>query len=164
MNVGHLERAANCGKSPTVKVADFGLAKVVDSVTFLRTMCGTPAYLAPEVVTQQNREGYDHLVDIPTFALTTPPRRLASSTSILDFRTPSPPHDLSNLSVLPSSSEDEAETREAMSQAPLDELPSPMNINSEGRAQKRRGSTVEMSRIAQLSIRIDLYLDCFHWD
>ncbi|KAG1862321.1 hypothetical protein C8R48DRAFT_210770, partial [Suillus tomentosus] len=75
-------------------------------------MCGTPAYLAPEVVTQQNREGYDHLVDIPTFALTTPPRRLASSTSILDFRTPSPPHDLSNLSVLPSSSEDEAETRE----------------------------------------------------
>ncbi|KAG1751617.1 uncharacterized protein EDB91DRAFT_1106339 [Suillus paluster] len=50
---------------------------------------------------------------IPTFALTTPPRRLSSSTSILDFRTPSPPHDLSNLSALPSSSEDEVETREA---------------------------------------------------
>ncbi|KAG0706047.1 hypothetical protein DFH29DRAFT_903265 [Suillus ampliporus] len=50
---------------------------------------------------------------IPTFALMTPPRRLSSSTSILDFRTPSPPHDLSNLSVLPSSSEDEVETREA---------------------------------------------------
>ncbi|KAG1753007.1 hypothetical protein EDB19DRAFT_1627551 [Suillus lakei] len=50
---------------------------------------------------------------IPTFGLTTPPRRLSSSTSILDFRTPSPPHDLSNLSALPSSSEDEAETREA---------------------------------------------------
>ncbi|KAG2146420.1 uncharacterized protein EDB93DRAFT_1328770 [Suillus bovinus] len=49
---------------------------------------------------------------IPTFALTTPPRPLASSTSILDVRTPSPPHDLSNLSVLPSS-EDEAEIREA---------------------------------------------------
>ncbi|OAX40928.1 kinase-like protein [Rhizopogon vinicolor AM-OR11-026] len=48
---------------PTVKVADFGLAKVVDSVTFLRTMCGTPAYLAPEVVSQQDQEGYDHLVD-----------------------------------------------------------------------------------------------------
>lgn len=31
-------------------------------------------------------------------------------------------------------------------------VPSPMNIDSEGRAQKRRGSTVEMSRIAQLSI------------
>lgn len=48
---------------PTVKVADFGLAKVVDGETFLRTMCGTPAYLAPEVVSQQDQEGYDHLVD-----------------------------------------------------------------------------------------------------
>jgi len=26
-------------------------------------MCGTPSYLAPEVVLQSNREGYDHLVD-----------------------------------------------------------------------------------------------------
>ncbi|KAG6832035.1 hypothetical protein H0H87_003016 [Tephrocybe sp. NHM501043] len=39
---------------PKVKVADFGLAK---------TMCGTPSYLAPEVVSQQNNEGYDNLVD-----------------------------------------------------------------------------------------------------
>lgn len=50
---------------------------------------------------------------IPVIAITTPPRRLSSSTSILDFRTPSPPHDLTNLSILPSSSEDEVETREA---------------------------------------------------
>lgn len=48
---------------PIVKVADFGLAKVVDSLTFLKTMCGTPSYLAPEVVTQNNEEGYSHLVD-----------------------------------------------------------------------------------------------------
>ncbi|KAF9497953.1 kinase-like protein [Pleurotus eryngii] len=48
---------------PRVKVADFGLAKVVDSLTMLRTMCGTPSYLAPEVVKQQNAEGYDNLVD-----------------------------------------------------------------------------------------------------
>ncbi|KAJ8518308.1 hypothetical protein ONZ45_g4597 [Pleurotus djamor] len=48
---------------PRVKVADFGLAKVVDSLTMLRTMCGTPSYLAPEVVKQQEREGYDNLVD-----------------------------------------------------------------------------------------------------
>ncbi|KAG6331844.1 hypothetical protein ID866_7247 [Astraeus odoratus] len=48
---------------PIVKVADFGLAKVVDSLTFLRTMCGTPGYLAPEVVTQNDQEGYSHLVD-----------------------------------------------------------------------------------------------------
>ncbi|TFK25731.1 CAMK/RAD53 protein kinase [Coprinopsis marcescibilis] len=48
---------------PVVKVADFGLAKIVDSLTMLRTMCGTPSYLAPEVVKQQNQEGYDHSVD-----------------------------------------------------------------------------------------------------
>jgi len=48
---------------PIVKVADFGLAKVVDSLTMLRTMCGTPSYLAPEVVKQNNAEGYDNLVD-----------------------------------------------------------------------------------------------------
>ncbi|KAI9571653.1 kinase-like domain-containing protein [Boletus coccyginus] len=49
---------------PTVKVADFGLAKVVDSHTFLKTMCGTPSYLAPEVVMQSDQQlGYSHLVD-----------------------------------------------------------------------------------------------------
>ncbi|KAJ7092083.1 CAMK/RAD53 protein kinase [Mycena belliarum] len=50
-------------KPPIVKVADFGLAKIVDSMTMLRTMCGTPSYLAPEVVSQQNSSGYDSLVD-----------------------------------------------------------------------------------------------------
>ncbi|KAJ7760920.1 kinase-like domain-containing protein [Mycena metata] len=49
---------------PIVKVADFGLAKIVDSMTMLKTMCGTPSYLAPEVVTQTaGRAGYDSLVD-----------------------------------------------------------------------------------------------------
>ncbi|KAG6837710.1 hypothetical protein H0H93_003512 [Arthromyces matolae] len=49
---------------PKVKVADFGLAKFVDNMTMLKTMCGTPCYLAPEVVTtQHNNEGYDNLVD-----------------------------------------------------------------------------------------------------
>ncbi|KAG8214139.1 kinase-like domain-containing protein [Butyriboletus roseoflavus] len=49
---------------PKVKVADFGLAKVVDSYTFLKTMCGTPSYLAPEVVMQSDQQpGYSHLVD-----------------------------------------------------------------------------------------------------
>ncbi|KAH6913842.1 CAMK/RAD53 protein kinase [Coprinopsis sp. MPI-PUGE-AT-0042] len=48
---------------PKVKVADFGLAKIHDSLTMLRTMCGTPSYLAPEVVKQVNQEGYDSSVD-----------------------------------------------------------------------------------------------------
>ncbi|KAJ7587086.1 CAMK/RAD53 protein kinase [Mycena floridula] len=48
---------------PIVKVADFGLAKVADNATMLRTMCGTPSYLAPEVVDSLPNVGYDHLVD-----------------------------------------------------------------------------------------------------
>ncbi|KAI0665870.1 kinase-like domain-containing protein [Trametes maxima] len=47
---------------PVVKVADFGLAKVVDTLTTLYTVCGTPTYLAPEV-RYQGPNGYDHLVD-----------------------------------------------------------------------------------------------------
>ncbi|KAF9023946.1 Pkinase-domain-containing protein [Hymenopellis radicata] len=48
---------------PQVKIADFGLAKVADSATMLRTMCGTPSYLAPEVVTQNGITGYGNVVD-----------------------------------------------------------------------------------------------------
>ncbi|THH01257.1 hypothetical protein EW026_g1405 [Hermanssonia centrifuga] len=48
---------------PIVKVADFGLAKAIDSLTMLRTMCGTPSYLAPEVVQQDPDEGYQQIVD-----------------------------------------------------------------------------------------------------
>ncbi|KAF8326645.1 kinase-like domain-containing protein [Cantharellus anzutake] len=46
---------------PKAKIADFGLSKAIDSQTFLKTMCGTPAYLAPEVVLNQG--GYTALVD-----------------------------------------------------------------------------------------------------
>ncbi|KAK0475477.1 kinase-like domain-containing protein [Armillaria novae-zelandiae] len=45
---------------PIVKVTDFGLAKVVDDHTMLRTGWGTAPYLAPEVY---QYKGYDHLVD-----------------------------------------------------------------------------------------------------
>ncbi|KAK0194830.1 kinase-like domain-containing protein [Armillaria mellea] len=45
---------------PLVKLTDFGLAKVVDEHTMLRTGCGTPLYMPPEV---HQAKGYDHLVD-----------------------------------------------------------------------------------------------------
>ncbi|GMF08233.1 unnamed protein product [[Candida] boidinii] len=35
----------------TVKVTDFGLAKGQDKTSFMKTFCGTLAYLAPEVIT-----------------------------------------------------------------------------------------------------------------
>lgn len=50
------------GPPRRAKVADFGLAKIVDSATFLKTQCGTPAYLAPEVVLNETGQ-YTHTVD-----------------------------------------------------------------------------------------------------
>ncbi|GAA5970663.1 hypothetical protein JCM11641_007392 [Rhodosporidiobolus odoratus] len=52
------------GKSPRCKVTDFGLAKMVNDQTMLKTMCGTPTYLAPEVINQTHPGlGYKSIVD-----------------------------------------------------------------------------------------------------
>ncbi|EIW83744.1 kinase-like protein [Coniophora puteana RWD-64-598 SS2] len=48
---------------PVIKIADFGLANVINRLTLLKTMCGTPSYIAPEVVSREKNRGYDHLVD-----------------------------------------------------------------------------------------------------
>lgn len=55
-----------------VKITDFGLAKISDNATFMKTFCGTLAYVAPEVITgkydlQPSQDGptnYSNLVDI----------------------------------------------------------------------------------------------------
>ncbi|KAI0730454.1 kinase-like domain-containing protein [Earliella scabrosa] len=44
------------------KLADFGMSKIVSSMTALRTQCGTPLYMAPEI-SQQSLQGYDYVVD-----------------------------------------------------------------------------------------------------
>eukprot|EP01105_Mastigella_eilhardi_P008443 TRINITY_DN2047_c0_g1_i3.p1 TRINITY_DN2047_c0_g1~~TRINITY_DN2047_c0_g1_i3.p1 ORF type:complete len:309 (-),score=94.94 TRINITY_DN2047_c0_g1_i3:100-1026(-) len=44
-----------------VLVADFGLAKILQGDIMARTSCGSPFYVAPEVLMQ---EGYDNLVDL----------------------------------------------------------------------------------------------------
>ncbi|GAA5994353.1 serine/threonine-protein kinase [Rhodotorula paludigena] len=52
------------GQKPVCKVTDFGLAKMVDDQTMLKTMCGTPTYLAPEVILNPSPSaGYGSLVD-----------------------------------------------------------------------------------------------------
>ena len=53
----------NSSKSPDaeIKIADFGLSKMVEEDTMLKTACGTPGYVAPEVL---KCEGYGTPVDV----------------------------------------------------------------------------------------------------
>ncbi|GAA6033636.1 hypothetical protein JCM8097_004360 [Rhodosporidiobolus ruineniae] len=52
------------GAKPQIRVTDFGLAKMVNEGTMLKTMCGTPTYLAPEVIiNNQPGIGYNSIVD-----------------------------------------------------------------------------------------------------
>ena len=46
-----------------MKIADFGLSKVVGHETTLKTACGSPSYVAPEVLSQ-SYNGYTDEVDL----------------------------------------------------------------------------------------------------
>lgn len=46
------------------KVSDFGLAKLVDAQTMMRTFCGTPMYVAPEILSNLGRISYTNQVCI----------------------------------------------------------------------------------------------------
>lgn len=37
--------------SDQVKISDFGLSRIIGEGSFAKTMCGTPQYLAPEILT-----------------------------------------------------------------------------------------------------------------
>ena len=44
-----------------IKIGDFGLAKIVSSDKMMQTACGTPGYVAPEIL---KNTGYDKAVDM----------------------------------------------------------------------------------------------------
>jgi len=48
------------GDDAEVKIADFGLAKILNADTLMQTACGTPGYVAPEILEAQP---YDDKVD-----------------------------------------------------------------------------------------------------
>ncbi|GAM29199.1 hypothetical protein SAMD00019534_123750 [Acytostelium subglobosum LB1] len=49
------------GNDLEVAIADFGLSKIIGQQTMMQTACGTPSYVAPEVL---NATGYDKEVDM----------------------------------------------------------------------------------------------------
>ncbi|KAK4958533.1 serine/threonine protein kinase [Elasticomyces elasticus] len=51
-------------KELNVKIADFGLAKIIGEESFTTTLCGTPSYVAPEILEQGNRRRYTRAVDV----------------------------------------------------------------------------------------------------
>ena len=48
----------------TVKLADFGLAKIIGEDSFTTSLCGTPSYVAPEVLANSKERQYSKPVDI----------------------------------------------------------------------------------------------------
>lgn len=51
-------------KDLNVKLADFGLAKIIGEESFTTTLCGTPSYVAPEILEPGNRRRYTRAVDV----------------------------------------------------------------------------------------------------
>lgn len=47
-----------------VKLADFGLAKIIGEESFTTTLCGTPSYVAPEILAETRHRKYTKAVDI----------------------------------------------------------------------------------------------------
>ncbi|KAJ3101925.1 hypothetical protein HDU97_000966 [Phlyctochytrium planicorne] len=47
-----------------IKISDFGLAKLVGEESFLKTLCGTPNYVAPEVLNPAQGRAYGKSVDL----------------------------------------------------------------------------------------------------
>jgi len=49
--------------SDIIKISDFGLSRMIDDTTNMKTMCGTPQYLAPEVLSS-DIQGYGKECDM----------------------------------------------------------------------------------------------------
>ncbi|KAI4103299.1 MAG: hypothetical protein L6R37_003927 [Teloschistes peruensis] len=51
-------------KNLSVKLADFGLAKIIGEHSFTTTLCGTPSYVAPEILENNRHRKYTRAVDV----------------------------------------------------------------------------------------------------
>ena len=53
-----------CDLCVFLQITDFGLSKVVGEQSLMQTLCGTPSYLAPEVLLTAGTGGYSKAVDL----------------------------------------------------------------------------------------------------
>lgn len=49
--------------APLCQVTDFSQSRILEEAALMRTLCGTPSYLAPEVFTHASTTGYGLAVD-----------------------------------------------------------------------------------------------------
>lgn len=55
---------ASSDEESLLKITDFGLSKFVQTNSEMKTLCGTPQYVAPEILTTRGRGSYTKKVDI----------------------------------------------------------------------------------------------------
>jgi len=77
--------------SDIIKLSDFGLSRVVGQHSFMKTMCGTPQYVAPEILLSGKTDGYGMACDLWSLGVIlyimlvgTPPFNDSRSTPLFD--------------------------------------------------------------------------------